>query len=66
MNTKRTKRQLAAIDKEIERIYYRIACGVQINMLDIPKIFFAGRDAELLGQDMEAAIAAKIAELRQN
>jgi len=32
------------LDAEVERVYYEIAFGVQVNVMDIPRIF---RDAKL-------------------
>lgn len=63
---KPSKRQLTALDREIERIYYRRCGGVQINVMDIGKVFAAGREAASQGADVEAAIVAKVQELRQN
>jgi hypothetical protein len=60
------RRQLAALDAQIERIYYRIAQGVQSNVMDIGKVFAAGRQAAAAGGDLEAAVAASVAQLRQN
>jgi hypothetical protein len=54
------------LDKEIEAIYYANCSGVQINIMDIPKIFDAGRMAYAAGQPMAPAILAKVAELRKN
>ncbi len=55
-----------ALDKEIERIYYANAQGVQINIMDIGKIFRAGRDAHARGEPMEPAIIAAIQATRVN
>lgn len=63
---KPSKRQLAAIDKLIERAYYRVAQGVQINVMDIAKIYRAGHAAAQAGGEVEAAVAAAVAQLRQN
>lgn len=54
------------LDKEIEAIYYRYGSGVQINIMDIGKIFRAGRDAHARGEPMEPAIVAAIQALRVN
>lgn len=63
---RRDKRQLAAQDTLIERAYYRVAQGVQINVMDIGKVFAAGRQALAAGGDLDAAVAAAVAQLRQN
>lgn len=54
------------LDKEIEQIYYRHASGVQVNIMDIGKIFRAGRDAHARGEPMEPAIVAAIQAHRVN
>jgi hypothetical protein len=53
---KSTKRSLNAVDKEIETAFYRHCSGWQIPMLDIHKIFRAGREAAQAGQDIAAAV----------
>jgi len=62
---KQTKEEKAQ-DKLIEASYYKFGHGVQINIFDIPRIFQAGRYALDNGQDLDAAIQAAIANLRQN
>jgi len=68
--TKAEKRaeKLAAerIDKMIESSFRRVACGVQINIMDIHKVFTAGRAALAAGQDLDTAIRAIVAVLRVN
>lgn len=61
-----TKRQQNQIDRAIEQIYYRRCAGVQINIMDIGKVFAAGRAAAATGEDMEQAIVSKVQELRLN
>lgn len=60
------KRALAKIDKQIAAIYLRNCSGVQINVMDIGKIYAAGRSAAAAGGDLEAAVMAAVAALRQN
>lgn len=62
---KPTKRQTAIMDAQIERAYYRLAQGVQISVLDIGKVFAAGRAALATGADLDAAITAVVAILRK-
>lgn len=50
------------VDTLIEAIYYRHAVGKQINILDISKIYAAGRGALETGADPEPAIIAAIAQ----
>lgn len=61
-----TKREAKTLDKQIERIYYANCAGVQINVLDISKIFAAGRAAAAAGTDIEAAVLNAVATLRVN
>lgn len=63
---KPSTRTLAKIDKQIEAIYYRVAQGVQINIMDIGKVYDAGRTAALRGGDVEAAVIGCVALLRRN
>lgn len=53
-------------DKLIESVYYRVANGVQIRILDIPKVFQAGYAALETGQDLESAIVNAVNQLRYN
>lgn len=58
-----------AIDVRIERAYGSACQGVQINILDIPKVFDEGRRALAAGADdaaLEEAIKAFVAKIRQN
>jgi hypothetical protein len=61
-----TKRQQNQIDKQIEQIYYRRCSGIQINIMDIGKVFAAGRAALAAGADVESAIVARVEQLRLN
>jgi len=54
------------LDKEIERIYSQHGNGVQIGMMDIPRIFTAGHQAHEAGESIEGAILAAIAKYRRN
>lgn len=61
-----TKRKANQLDKQIESIFYRSCGGVQLNVLDIGKVYAAGRTAAAAGGDIEAAIVATVATLRLN
>jgi hypothetical protein len=61
-----TQRALNKLDREIERIYYKVASGVQLSILDIPKVFAAGHAAARAEGDVEAAVVAAVAALRVN
>lgn len=45
-----------ALDKLIEQIYYKHASGLQINIMDIGKVFKAGEKAYAAGGDVEQAV----------
>lgn len=62
---KQTKAEKQA-DKLIEATFRRVANGVQINIMDIGKIFAAGRTALAEGKDLDTAILAIVAQLRVN
>jgi hypothetical protein len=55
-----------ALDAEIDQLY-RVNCsGVQIPMLDIPKVFAVAKQARAEGKDMKEAILAFVATIRRN
>ena len=50
-----TKEQKAEklLDKQIEKVYYATCSGVQVNIMDIPKIFRYGRQLIAEGKNLE-------------
>lgn len=54
------------LDKTIEAAYYRRCSGVQISLLDIPRVFAEGKRAAAAGEDIEAAIVAFVETVRTN
>lgn len=62
----RQTKQEKAQDQLIEQTYYRLGQGVQINIMDIGKVFAMGRAALKAGQDLDEAIKLAISHLRQN
>lgn len=54
------------VDKQIEAAWYKLASGIQINMMDIPKIFKECRASIEKGETVEAVITAAIAKYRMN
>lgn len=60
-----TKEQkaLKAIDKQIEQVYYRKCSGIQINIMDITKVFKEGRRLiaeSKSGEELDAAILSYV------
>lgn len=51
-----TRRSTKQLDKFIETVFYRHFSGVAVRLLDIPKIYAAGRSAAVEGRDIEAAV----------
>lgn len=62
---KASRRTLAALDREIERIYCRLAQGRRIDVMKIGQVFAAGHAAKADGRDLEAAIAEAVARLTE-
>lgn len=66
---KLTKRQQNALDKKIEQVYYATCRGVQIDVMNISKVFDVGREALAKGADdeqLKAAIVAFVETIREN
>jgi len=59
-------RQEKARDRLIQQTYSKYGGNVQINILDIPKIYQIGHAALIAGLDLDEAIQAAIAQFRQN
>lgn len=57
------KQQEAAVERRIKELFRKHSNGRQINVMDIGKIFTAGFNAYLNGEDVDAATIAKIDEL---
>ena len=62
---KLTKEQ-KAIAKITEAMFYKLANGIQFNIMDLGKVLGAAEKAGVSGQDMEAAIKEAISKYRQN
>jgi nucleoid DNA-binding protein len=54
------------LEKEIEKIYYANCSGIQISIMDIGKVFAAGKKAKLEGKDIKEAIVSFVETIRQN
>ena len=63
---KLTKKQ---IDRKVEQAYYATCSGIQINILDIPRVFAVGRECIRDGVDDEtlrATIRRFVESIRKN
>ena len=56
-----TSREEKKLDKEIDRLYRLHAQGRQIDIMNIGKVFDAGRKAHLAGLSVEDAVKDAIA-----
>lgn len=54
------------IDRDITAIYNRVGNNVQIDIMDISKIFAAGRSAHAEGSNVELAIVTTLNRIRKN
>lgn len=59
-----SKKVAKALDNQISRIFYAHCEGITIPVLDIPKIFAAGRAAAAAGTDLTAAVLAAVETVR--
>lgn len=66
MRTMKAKSMAKKLDKEIERIYYANCSGIQIDIMDIGKVFDAGRKAAAEGRDIKEAVVAFVETIRKN
>jgi len=55
-----------ALDAKIEAIYYRRCSGIQISIMDMPKVYAAGRKAAKEDDDIEVAVVAFVETIRKN
>ena len=54
------------LDKEIDAIYRRNCSGITIDIMDISKVFAAGRQAAAEGRNIEEAVIAIVQAIRKN
>lgn len=64
-----TKKQQKQIDRRVEQAYYATCSGVQIDIMDIGKVFDVGREALGAGADeakLHEVIVAFVDTIRKN
>ncbi len=54
------------LDAEITRLYMQNCSGIQIDMMDIPKVFEEAKKARAEGRDMKDAIVSFVQKIRKN
>ena len=54
------------IDALVEKAFYEVGFGVQINVMNLGKISKAGVDAYLAGNDVKEAVAAAVKQYAEN
>ena len=55
-----------ALDREINKLYHENCSGIQINIMDILKVFAAARSARAEGRDMKEVIISFVNSIRKN
>ena len=61
-NTKKSR----DTDKQIEQAWYRLACGIQVDVMDIGAVFNSCRLGIASGRNLEELIHECIAKYRKN
>ncbi len=55
-----------ALDREINKLYRENCANIQINIMDIPRIFKVAKEARAQGKDMKEAIVTFVQSIRKN
>ncbi len=55
-----------ALDREIDKLYRENCANIQINIMDIPRIFQVAKEARAQGKDMKEAIVTFVNSIRKN
>lgn len=63
--TPEERRAAKQLDREIEAIFYHDCPGVQVNILDLGRIFDAGRKAHREGRDIKEAVMSFVETIRK-
>lgn len=61
-----TKIAAKKLDQEIERIFRSHCAGIAINIMDLGKVYAAGRKAHAEGSDMIQAVVSVVHSLRKD
>lgn len=64
-----TKKETKAAEARVSRAYYATYSGIQIDMMDIPKVFDVGRNVVAHGgtdADLEKTIRTFVGTIRKN
>ncbi len=62
----RKKKQLKQLDSEISQRWTKLAHGIQVNMMDIPRIYQYCREKTLQGYDLDTSVNDMIEKYRMN
>lgn len=54
------------LDNQIEQIFYKHCSGIQINIMDVSKVFAEGKKAAAEGRDLTQAIVSFVDTIRKN
>jgi hypothetical protein len=55
-----------ALDREIDKLYRENCSGIQVSIMDIPRIFAEAKKARAEGRDMNDAIVSFVNTIRKN
>ena len=65
-NMARQSKADKALDREIDKLYRENCANIQINIMDIPRIFAEAKKARTEGRDMKDAIVSFVNSIRKN
>ncbi len=63
---KRKSKAEKALDAEIDALYREHCNGIQVSIMDIPRIFAHAKQARAEGRDMKEAIVSFVNSIRKN
>lgn len=65
MQKRKTKAE-KALDNQIDALYREHCCNIQINIMDVPRVFEHARKAHAEGKDLKEAIVSFVNSIRKN